>query len=185
MTRSLTSGVQTAVAADVVRPVTLVKMEFDSGTVRYSGADRAITYDSESYTGIGNFAGFSVVEEGVDLQTYTVTISISGIPTALLSISLDEDYQNRFVTLFQGFLNDSYALISDPVEIFKGRVNQMNIEAGETATISLTVESRLVDWERPRIRRYNNNDQQVAFSGDKGFEFVPQMVEKELIWGRV
>ena len=77
-----------------------------------------------------------------------------------------------------------YALIADPVEIFKGRVNQMNIEAGETATISLTVESRLVDWERPRVSRYNNADQQVAFSGDKGFEFVPPMVEKELIWGR-
>jgi hypothetical protein len=82
-------------------------------------------------------------------------------------------------------LNDSYALVADPVEIFKGRVNQMNIEAGETATVSLTVESRLVDWERPRVRRYNNADQQVAFTGDKGFEFVPQMVEKELIWGRV
>ena len=185
MTRALTTAAQTAVAADVVRPVTLVKMEFDSGTVRYSGADRAITYDSESYTGIGNFAGFSVVEEGVDLQTYSVTISIAGVPTALLSIALDENYQNRFVTLFQGFLNDSYALIADPVEIFKGRVNTMNIEAGETATITLSVESRLVDWERPRIRRYNNADQQVAFSGDKGFEFVPQMVEKELIWGRV
>jgi hypothetical protein len=185
MTRALTSGVQTAVAADVVRPVTLVKMAFDSGTVHYSGADRAITYSGDSYIGIGNFAGFSVVEEGVDLQTYSVTISISGVPTSLLSISLSEDYQNRFVTLYQGFLNDSYALIADPVEIFKGRVNQMNIEAGETATISLSVESRLVDWERPRIRRYNNADQQVAFSGDKGFEFVPQMVEKELIWGRV
>ena len=100
MTRALTSGVQTAVAANVVRPVTLVKMEFDSGTIRYSGADRAITYDSESYTGIGNFAGFSVVEEGVDLQTYSVTLSITGVPTALLSIALDENYQNRFVTLF-------------------------------------------------------------------------------------
>ena len=34
-------------------------------------------------------------------------------------------------------------------------------------------------------RRYNNADQQVAFSSEKGFEFVPQMVEKELIWGLV
>jgi len=51
--------------------------------------------------------------------------------------------------------------------------------------IPFTFGGRLVDWERPRIRRYNNADQQVAFTGDKGFEFVPQMVEKELIWGRV
>ena len=38
-----------------------------------------------------------------------------------------------------------YAVVADPVEIFKARVNQMYIEAGETATISLTVERRLVD----------------------------------------
>lgn len=184
MSRALTSGVQTAVAAEVVRPVTLVHMAFDSGDIYYSGADREIVFDSNTYAGIGQFAGFSVVEEGVDLQTYAVTISISGVPTALLSLALGEDYQNRFVTLYQGFLDGNYALIADPVEIFKGRVNQMNIEAGETATISLSVESRLVDWERPRVRRYNNADQQVAYPSDKGFEFVPQLVEKELIWGR-
>ena len=60
----------------------------------------------------------------------------------------------------------------------------MNIEAGETATISISVESRLVDWERPRVHRYTNADQQIAYPGDKGLEFVAQMVEKELVWGR-
>ena len=184
MTRGLASDAQNAVAADVVRPVTLVHLALDSGHIYYTGADRDLIYDSNTYTGVGNFAGFSVVEEGVDLQTYSVTISLSGIPTALLPIALSEDYQNRFATLYQGFLNDSYALVANPIEIFKGRINQMNIDAGETATVSLSVESRLSDWERPRIRRYNNADQQIAYISDKGFEFVPQMVEKELIWGR-
>ena len=105
MTRGLASDAQNAVAADVVRPVTLVHLALDSGHIYYTGADRDLIYDSNTYTGVGNFAGFSVVEEGVDLQTYSVTISLSGIPTALLSIALSEDYQNRFATLYQGFLN--------------------------------------------------------------------------------
>ena len=46
------------------------------------------------------------------------------------------------------------------------------------------VESRLADWERPRVSRYTDADQQQRFPGDLGCRFAPQMVEKELVWGR-
>ena len=184
MPRGWSSDNQTAVAAAVVRPVNMVKLEFITGNIFYSDADRDIIFDGETYLGTGVLAGFSSVEEGVELQTYTITLTLSGIPSSVISLALNEDFQNRNCTLFTGFLNDSYALIADPIEMFKGRINQMNIESGDTSTVSLSVESRLVDWERPRVRRYNNADQQLEYSSDKGFEFVPQMVEKELVWGR-
>ena len=92
--------------------------------------------------------------------------------TTGLSTTGSNVFRTRVYPLESGTF-PGYAVVADPVEIFKARVNQMNIEAGETATISLTVESRLVDWERRPVRRYNNADQQVAFSGDMGFEFVP------------
>lgn len=60
----------------------------------------------------------------------------------------------------------------------------MNTEVGDTATITLSAESRMVTWDRPRTRRYNNEDQQSRYPGDRGFEYVAQMVEKSLIWGR-
>ena len=184
MTRGWSAANQTAIAADVVRPVNLVKIEFATGTIYYSDSDRDIVFDGFTYLGTGTLAGFSSVEEGNEIQTYTITLSLSGIPSNVISLALTEDFQNRFCTMYTGFLNDSYALIADPIEMFKGRINQMNLESGDTSTVSLTVESRLVDWERPRVRRYNNSDQQVEYASDKGFEFVPQMVEKELIWGR-
>jgi hypothetical protein len=45
-------------------------------------------------------------------------------------------------------------------------------------------ENRLADLERPRVRRYNSGDQQLLFSGDKGLEFVEQMVDTSIVWGR-
>ena len=42
-----------------------------------------------------------------------------------------------------------------------------------------------IDWERSRIRRYTNQDQQQKFSGDKGLEFIQELQEKELFWGVV
>jgi hypothetical protein len=41
----------------------------------------------------------------------------------------------------------------------------------------------LADWDRPRVRRYNAADQAITDSADKGFEFVPQMVERNIRWG--
>jgi hypothetical protein len=206
MPRGWSSANKTAVAAAVIRPVNMVKLEFVSGTIYYTDADRDIVFGGDTYLGTGVLAGFSSVEEGVELQTYTITLSLSGVPSSVISLALNEDFQNRNCTMYTGFLGEGdtidtvsdwdtiadfdsaggkdYYLIADPIEIFKGRINQMNIESGATSTVSLTVESRLVDWERPRVRRYNNADQQIEYSSDKGFEFVPQMVDKEIVWGR-
>ena len=49
--------------------------------------------------------------------------------------------------------------------------------------LKLDIENRLIDWERPRISRFTNEEQQNLFSGDKGLEFVDSVAEKELFWG--
>ena len=46
----------------------------------------------------------------------------------------------------------------------------------------MTVEPPTVDWQRPRAGRFNNEDQQSYWPGDRFFEYVPQMVEKQIIW---
>ena len=60
----------------------------------------------------------------------------------------------------------------------------MTIEdAGDTANISLSAESRLIDLERARVRRYTNNDQQNQFAGDTSLRFVADLQDKEIAWG--
>ena len=49
--------------------------------------------------------------------------------------------------------------------------------------VSVTAESLLADWDRPRVRRYNAEDQRLYYPNDKGFEFVPSLVEKQIVWG--
>ena len=57
-------------------------------------------------------------------------------------------------------------------------------DGGETATIQVTVENRLIEFERTRIRRYTAEDQKIDYPNDKGLEFVAEMAEKEIVWGR-
>ena len=52
------------------------------------------------------------------------------------------------------------------------------------ALISISVENKLIAFEKSKIRRYTAEDQKIDHPTDKGFEFVTAIVEKEIIWGR-
>ena len=54
---------------------------------------------------------------------------------------------------------------------------------GENATIKVSCESRLIDLNRNRVRRYTDVDQQSEVSGDLGFKFVESLQEKSIDWG--
>lgn len=86
---------------------------------------------------------------------------------------------------FLGVLNDSGAVVSDPYLLFSGRMDLMNIDdGGETCIISISAESRLIDLDRTRERRYTSEDQKIDFPNDKGLEFVADLQDKEIVWGR-
>jgi hypothetical protein len=56
-------------------------------------------------------------------------------------------------------------------------------EQGDNCTIDLTAESRLIDLERPRLRRWTSEDQKALDPDDKGFEFVNSLQEATIKWG--
>ena len=115
-----------------------------------------------------------------------MTLTLSGIPSALLSLALNTPYQGRECKLYLGFMT-SWAnpdTSPDIVEIFCGYMDQMTINEGaESSTITTSVESRLIDLERPRTRRYTSENQKQRHSGDKAFDFVESLQTIRLQWG--
>lgn len=76
-------------------------------------------------------------------------------------------------------------MIDDPILMFEGKLDVPSIqEGGDTSTITLSYESRLIDLQRSRESRYTNEDQQRAFAGDLGCEFVASLQEKQITWGK-
>jgi len=57
-------------------------------------------------------------------------------------------------------------------------------DSGESSTISLTIESRLVELERVRPFRYTDNSQKLRHPTDDFFSFVPALQDREIAWGR-
>ena len=184
MSRDLTAAAETASLAAHVRPVALVYLDLTSGAVRANSTDRTITFGGADYLGVGDLGKISPFGEPTDLSVEGVSIELSGIPTDYIDIALGEHVQGRTARIYLGFLNDSYALIADPVLMFRGPIDTMDVKLGETATVTVRIENRLADWDRPRIRRYTHQDQIARYPSDKGLEFVNQTTEREINWGR-
>jgi hypothetical protein len=165
MARDLTAGMTSAIVAPVVAPVFLFFADFPSGAVRAWTGFGNLTFDGDTYIGVGDFGGVERVDESTDLRANGCRFTLSGIPSSLLSAALSDDYQGRTCSLFLGVLDlSSGALIADPYQVFSGRMDVMTIEDGaDTASIGLDAENRLIDLYRPRETRYTNEEQQTLF----------------------
>ena len=71
---------------------------------------------------------------------------------------------------------------ADPIGPFIFKMDQLSFQLGETATIRLTAESRLADWNRPRVRRSNSADHRALHPDDRFFEYVESQVEAVHRW---
>tara|TARA_R110000824_G_scaffold370354_1_gene559937 strand:+ start:510 stop:1118 length:609 start_codon:yes stop_codon:yes gene_type:complete len=175
--------------ADVVRPIYLVRMVFDSSESPnelnlWSGIGD-LTYDGEIYGGVGDLLGISEIKETSDISATGINVTLNGVKTSLIALAKSHEYQGRPLTVSLGAFDDSGDLIANPVIVFSGFMDTMIIaENGEYSTISIAVENKLIAFERARVRRYTAEDQKIDHPTDKGFEFVTAIVQKEIIWGR-
>jgi len=189
MARDITTAFNTAITDKVVRPIMAIELEFSTGTLRFWNGYGDITMtaggSSKTFTGTGDLLGISEIEESSVLQMSGVTLTLTGIKSSLISAALGAQYTNRKGAIYLGLVNTSGSVVADVYTIFKGNMDVLNISEGsETATIQLKLESRLVRFEKPANRMYTLEDQKVDFPTDVGFEFIPDLQDKEIIWGK-
>lgn len=183
-TRDLTPLVKDELEKGLVRLAMFVECIFDDGPLRLWSGLGPYTFNGQIYEGAGSLGGIDAIEENAgDVKATGVAMKLSGIPSDMVALCLAEHFQGRPVTIWFAMFDENGALIPDAIQIFKGRMDYPVIEeGGETATITVFAESLLIDLERPRIRRYTNEDQTSAFPGDMGLEFTAAIQNVEIVW---
>jgi len=185
MDRGSTGAFQTEIVKSANKPFHLVKLSFDNVSYFLSDAYIPVTYDSDTYTPTGSFLAFSDIVETNESNIETISISLSGVDTTYINLFLTGGYLDRTVEIYKAFLDSNDALVSDPLLIFNGRLNnpviKEDVDAG-TSTIAVQASSLFVDFDRINTRFTNNESQQSFFAGDTGFRYS-SVVVKELNWG--
>ena len=184
MARDISSGFRDEIEADVLSPAFMLQADFDSGTVFIWSGQKDIVFNGDTYTGLGHLLGISAIEETQKLQANGVSFSLSGIPSTLVSIALQEDYQGRAITAWFAVLNRETETIIGDYRLFSGQMDVMEIsDDGEKSTITIRAESDLIDLREAKERRYTPEDQKIDYPDDKGMDFVPTIQEIEIVWG--
>jgi hypothetical protein len=143
-----------------------------------------LEYDGKTYIGAGNLLHISDVTETADIRAAGASISLSGVSSTLLALAITQPYQGRLCNVLFGLM-DSDGSVIDLATLFVGYMDQMNIEDGaDTCTIQMTVESKLIDLERPRTFRYTSENLKARYENDLAFDFIPDLQDAPLIWGR-
>ena len=189
MARNITTAFNNAVSAQNVIPFFAVSLAFNTGTLYLWNGYGDITMtaggSSNTFTGLGDLISVSPIGESDQVEAIGASLSLTGIKSSLISAALSALYTNRNASIYLGLFDANKSVVSDVYTLFKGKMYIMKIDEGaETASITLNIENRLIVFDRPKERRFTHEDQQNRFAGDLGFEFVPDLQDKEIIWGK-
>jgi hypothetical protein len=183
MTRSLSASVISEIATNKLNPVDLVYLGISSGTY-YTDHYKNITFDGNTYNASSLYLGSTEVQENSDVVVNNITLRFSGADTSIISILLSNDYMNKVVKIYRGFLDDSQALITDPFLLFDGKITNFSLEeSATTSVVSIIVANHWADFERTSGRRTTDTSQKIFFPTDKGMEFASKTIE-QIKWGK-
>lgn len=177
-------------------------LEFESGTVRFWTGHGELIWNGNVYTGGGNLIGISTIQETQDIQARGLVVSLNGVPTSIISISLNERYRGRPFKLYLGYVENESILLEDgfdllyeneqeisiegypePYQAFMGLMDVMEYSTdGKSADIQLSVENILIVGQRSKIGRYTHEDQRKTYPEDNGLKYINQLQDKEVVW---
>lgn len=194
MTKSIASDLLTALNEPSCEPFYALEVLFDDadGTrydqAGYTGA-RAVrlwtghgdrTIDGETYIGSGDVMQISGLEEVSDLSAQGASVTLSGIPSSIMSLALTEPYQGRFARIILGERSVSTFMVP-----FSGICDEMPIaHSPDSVRITLTIESKLIKLQQSNIRRYTSANHKLRHPNDTFFDWVTSLADKEVVWGR-
>ena len=162
-----------------------LKAEFDTDTVLIHTGQGDLIIGGETYIGAGTLLAISDIEDSKELKSAGVTFSISGMDAEVLGYALNENYQNRPISLYMAFVSGGTDDVDGYLTLYKGRMINIDISDDVNGSnITLQTENRLLDLRRPSNIRYTRESQEYLYSGDTSLDQVNKISQMNIEWGR-
>ena len=181
----VTTTVLAALQAPLVQPAIFVQVQFLSATAYLWSGVGSITWNGQTWTGLGSLLSLAAAEDAATVEARGMTIVLSGLDASLLSSAMGDFGLGLQAIVYFGMYSGG-SLIPTPITTWSGRTDQPTVDiGGDTATISIGCENRLLDMNVAVDRRLTSQDQQMTWPGDLGLQFVDGLQEMTLYWGQV
>lgn len=189
MSRDLPPDLVTAIEDQVVRPFLAVRIELPDPVYAWTGRG-TITFDdddavSHDWQGAGEVGSIDTVGESADGSATGIRVALYKIPAELADDIAAQATRGAVFELYAGALNETFQQVDASALIWKGRLDEYRInDGGDSLSVELAGESRAIDQNRPSIKRFTDEYQQRKYPGDKFFQYVAQMTEVTILWGK-
>jgi hypothetical protein len=183
MSRAFGAASAAAFIQPNVQIITFVMLDFASGIVRVHNGLGTYTWGGNDWIGVGSLGTVSQLEEGADVSPYGITLTLSALDIVVSGAALNEDYFMRPVAIYIGALSADDVLLNDPLQMWGGHMDVMNVTAGaENDQITINCESELAAFDRSSNLKYTTQSQQQFYPGDVFFNFLPKIDGAKIRW---
>ena len=209
MSRTLTAAMQTAISAKEgyadVWFIEIITGNADgtvASTLRYATAPTDVSWDSQTWTGIGGVITFDPPPETTDPSGQSLKLTLSGVDTALITEVLDYQLRGRRCRLYWGqILTSTGIVVDDAIEAFSGLMNATweiahtpsDQSTRGTVDVSTTIVSEMARYLFRRMLR--TNPKSLGLLQERGgitpgsvdtfFSTLPAIQGQPVYWGRV
>jgi hypothetical protein len=186
MTWFVTSANETETAKEHYHMFLAADFDFPSGHVYLWSGTGELSIGGNTYLGMGELVRVSVAPERSNLTVDRKTYQLTGVPVdpAVVSETDIDGSFGRSVTEYLGFLNaETRQLLATPEVNFEGEISNIRRVDGREPLIEVNADNRLIMLDQADGWRYTHEHQQQFYAGDLGYNQVPSLDLKEVLWG--
>lgn len=170
--------------------VNLVELVLDAptGAVRWNTSRWDIVWNGSTWFGAGSLIGISPTEETTEAIPGGLTLTISSVPDALLTMALDAayDYPGRAISMWSAALDGgTYAVLATPTLEFSGEIDTMTITEGRggSSVVTIQCENDMIRLTQADEELFTDAGQKSLYPADRGLEFLSSMSERVTVFG--
>lgn len=179
--RSLTTAGAAALTGQIIAMTILVEMDLTSQLL-LNTSSLTLTINNLTYSGVGGLGQIDAITETPG-DFPKVRFTLAGVQPTSIALALSEPVQGKAVRIKQALFDPASGALLDTRLRYSGYLDVMAITDGrDSAAISVTSETAMLDLLRPANLLFNDADQQALNPGDLFFQYVNDQVEQKIVW---
>jgi hypothetical protein len=168
-------------------------MDFGTGTIYYTNSPIQLSIGGNDYLAGYNLVGVSPLSESESNSAEKVTLSYSVVNQAMLASVLGnvDNYRGRAVRTYLQLMNERFQPDGAPVKRWAGYMDKVQItrespgKDGGNVSGKIEMVCSRAGMARARNyqgRRLSNTQHQQRYPGDRGFEYLQNLIEQPTRW---
>jgi hypothetical protein len=172
----------------------LVDLDFDSGILYYTTHAVSISWNGQTYLGLGDLVGVGDITESADQGADKLELSFSIVNASILAAMIGPatEYRNRRCNVWAQFIDDTFIAAGDAKLRFSGYMDSPRVERDQPNVDGGFVGGKIIlpVWRAGQsrmrnasgLRRTHAQQMQKTANADTGLRYTQQLLEQPQLW---